>query len=156
MKDYPRYPLILSNEYHIIEFTSIGVKGEIAKVINFQPTENPLVYNLAFGDKINSSGSNDLEFDDSVNSDNGDRDIVLATIASAVFAFTQKNPDKWIYFAGVNDVRTRLYRMAITKNYSELCRDFHIFGVDFIDDTFVRVPFESSINFIGFIIKRKT
>ena len=155
MSQFPKYPLLLSDEYSVIEFVSIGIKGRIDKVIYFQPTENPIIYNLGFGDKIKNPESQEIEFDDSVNSENGDRDIVLATVAAAVSIYTKKHLERWVYFAGSNDIRTRLYRMAITKNYSELCIEFDIFGVTLMNNALSISHFDSKVNYLGFIIKRK-
>jgi len=124
-------------------------------MILFEPTDYSHIYNLAFGDKLETSDNNIITIDDKINTDNGDRDKVLATVASAVYDYTNKYPDRWIIFSGSDEVRTRLYRMAITKNFAELCEDFHIFGLEIINDTFIRLPFDSKMNFTGFLIIKK-
>ena len=157
MKTYPRYDVTRSKELDTIEFISTGIKGNIDKIIRFESTDNPLIYNLAFGDKIIINRNNEMiqDFDDKVNSENGDRDMVLATVASAADEYTLKYPERWLIFSGSDVTRTRLYRMAITKNYAELSIDFHIFGIFDTDIGFIKVPFDSNIKFDGFIIKRK-
>jgi len=55
---------------------------------------------------------------------------VLATVASTVYAFTQKNPKAWILATGSTNARTRLYRMGITNNLVEICEDFKVFGLN--------------------------
>lgn len=57
------------------EFISEGPKGTIRKLIKFQATTDPCVFNLAFGDK----NAETREIDDLSISDNGDTDKVLAT-----------------------------------------------------------------------------
>ena len=156
MKKYQKYELIATDELDVIEFISYGKKGAIAKVILFEPTENPYIFNLSFGDKIvHYQNKRPFEFDDTINTDNGDRDVVLATVASAVYEYTSKYPYRWLIFSGSNEIRTRLYRMAITKNYAELSKDFYIFGFQIINDEFVRLPFDSNVNFKGFIVKKE-
>ena len=44
------------------------------------------VYNIAFGDKDNTTGN----IDDTIISNNGDSEKVLATVAATVYAFIDK------------------------------------------------------------------
>jgi len=53
------------------------------------------------------------EIDDTVVSNNGDSEQVLATVVSAVYAFTEKQDDVWVYATGSNSTRTRLYQIGI-------------------------------------------
>lgn len=77
------YALKAGSEPTVFEFISKGPKGAIQKLILFQETDNPNLFNLAFGDKnIDTGDLNDL-----VVSNNGDTDKVLATVAEAVYAF---------------------------------------------------------------------
>ena len=54
---------------------------------------------------------------------------VLATVASTVYAFTEKYPRAFIFATGSNAVRTRLYRMGITNNLAEIKEDFKVYGL---------------------------
>lgn len=54
----------------------------------------------------------------------------MATVASTVYAFTQKNPKAWILATGSTNVRTRLYRMGIANNLAEISEDFKVFGLN--------------------------
>lgn len=54
---------------------------------------------------------------------------MLATVASTVYAFTEKYPEAWIFATGSTTVRTRLYRMGITNNLAEIKVDFKVFGL---------------------------
>jgi hypothetical protein len=112
-----------TDDLSIFECASIGDKGHILKRIEFTPTEFPDIINLAFGD-IEEDG----QIDDRCISDNGDRNKILATIAFAVDVYLGRYPDKWIYFQGSTDQRTRLYRMAIGLNLDELLTRFEIYG----------------------------
>jgi len=158
MHHHPKYKIIGSEGAETFEFVSAGPKGNIEKLIQFQKTDNPLIYNLAFGDKIETETEGNLvvEIDDRIISENGDRDIILATVVSAVYEYSARYPERWIIFSGSDEIRTRLYRIAITKNYNELCKDFHIFGLSFVDDILTRMTFDSTTAFLGFIVKRKS
>lgn len=46
-----RYHLKADETLSVFEFISVGTKGTIRKIIDFQSTEIPGLYNLAFGDK---------------------------------------------------------------------------------------------------------
>jgi hypothetical protein len=53
---------------------------------------------------------------------------VLATVASTVYAFTEKYPKAWILATGSTSVRTKLYRMGITNNLTEISENFIVLG----------------------------
>ena len=59
---------------------------------------------------------------------NGDSLKVLATVASTVYAFTEKYPNAWIVATGSTNVRTRLYRMGIANNLDEIKEDFDVYA----------------------------
>jgi len=85
----PRYELIAAVSLMVFEFISERPKGQIPKLIKFSETTLKGFYNLAFGDKDLEIGN----IDDNVVSNNGDSEKVLATVVSAVFAFTDFNKD---------------------------------------------------------------
>jgi hypothetical protein len=88
------YPFDSFSEINTYEFTSKGPFGEIRKVVCFQTTEVVDVYNLAFGDK------NGIQLDDLSVSNNGDKEIILATVAHLVVIFTEAFPYAWIFAKG--------------------------------------------------------
>lgn len=156
--DYPKYDLTGSTDSTIFEFTSSGVNGYISKAIKYTVTKNADIVNLGFGDKINIDEENGTFDIDDVNiTDNGDRNIVLATVANATYSYTELYPTKYVFFSGSCDVRTRLYRMAISNNFDELIKTFHIFGVLYNKETgiYSNVNFSSNTDFVGFLIKRR-
>ena len=120
----PRYELIAEKSLQVYEFTSEGQKGRIPKLIKFSETALKGFYNLAFGDKNLETG----DIDDLAVSNNGDSEQVLATVVSAVYSFTEVNPEFWVYATGSTKSRTRLYRMGITKYIDQIEKDFHVFG----------------------------
>jgi hypothetical protein len=131
----------------VFEFISQGPKGQIPKLVKYSETNLKDMYNLAFGDKDSKTGS----INDTVISNNGDSDMILATVVSTVYAFTDKYPDSWVFATGSTKARTRLYRMGITKYITEIKKDFQVFGLR--DDEWEK--FEKEVEYEAFLVKRK-
>jgi hypothetical protein len=105
----------------VFTFESIGEKV-IRKVVEYTKL-NPVyvglpigteVYNLAFGDWNDSID----DYEDSIESKNGDIQKVLATVANTVFEFWEEYPNAFVFFRGSQSFgekarRTRLYQMKI-------------------------------------------
>ncbi len=142
-----KYHLKSESKFTRFEFISEGPKGPIRKLIEFQETTNPDVFNLAFGD-FNAQTE---EIDDLAVSDNGDTEKVLSTVASAVYTFLNKYPEVFVYATGSTKARTRLYRMSIGRFYDEMQKDFYLYGQ--IGDDFYE--FEISKDYDGFLAQRK-
>jgi len=121
---YPKYNYRSESSLQFFEFISEGPKGLIKKMVIYTETTTENVYNLGFGDYNESTnGINDLSV-----TNNGDSQKVLATVASTIYAFIEKHPNAWILATGSTSVRTRLYRMGITNNLTEIEEDFIILG----------------------------
>ncbi|GAA4025457.1 hypothetical protein GCM10022386_05840 [Flavobacterium cheonhonense] len=153
--DREQYGLNSNSTSTIFTFTSNGTNGAVDKAIKYTPTINQNVYNLAFGDIVTISDDGEVvQIDDTAIS--GDRDLVLTTVASSIYEFTNDNPDKRVIFKGSNEARTRLYRRAITINYDEISKDFYIFGVRKRDDgILVQEDFDPNTNWHAYLIERK-
>ncbi len=82
-------------------------------------------YNLGFGDK--DAITDDI--DDTVITNNGDSEKVLATVTATLYTFTDKFPEAMIFASGSTTARTRLYRIGITNNLDVINVDFEIFGL---------------------------
>ena len=121
-----KYPLHASRHNTVFTFFSEGPKCAIRKVIEFQQIGERDVYNLAFGDAL-AEDSN--YFDDRSVSDNGDTEIILATVVAAVYLFFERYPHAIILAAGSTPARTRLYRMGIARYWQQAVMDFHLFGM---------------------------
>jgi hypothetical protein len=143
----PKYPLASSESLMTFEFVSEGTKGLIHKLVRHQPTNLKDIYNLAFGDKDHTTGN----IDDTVISNNGDSEKVLATVVATVYAFTDKYPNVWIYATGSTKSRTRLYRMGITKFLSEVNEDYEVLGE--LNDEWE--TFRKDVEYEGFLVRRK-
>lgn len=107
------------------------------------------VYNLAFGD-FNEERK---EINDFSVTNNGDSLKVLATIASTVYAFTEKYPKAMIFATGSTAVRTRLYRMGITINLAEIKEDFVVFGLTIAENNWEE--FVIGEDYEAFLITKK-
>ena len=129
------------------EFVSKGTHGSIVKVIKYSKIfEDQEIYNLGFGDKNLTSG----EFDDKVISNNGDTNMVLATVASTLHEFFNEYPNAIVYSKGSSPSRTRLYQINILKYLNEIVSEFEVFGE--LEDNFER--FKKGVNYLGFYVVR--
>lgn len=142
-----QYRLKANKKFVSFSFISVGPKGSIEKRIIYSKSDERGVYNLAFGDRIEGS----KEIDDTVVTNNKDRDKVLATVAASVYIFTDKYPNVWVILTGSTESRTRLYRIGISHYFDELRKDFIIYG--YLNDKWV--DFEKNKDYEAFIIKRK-
>jgi hypothetical protein len=143
-------PLLISKDGREFKFISDGPKGKIQKIVQFIETQDPAIYNLAFGDLLP-----DGQVDDHIKNDNKDRNKVLATVAATVFEFTARNLEKFVFFTGSTPERTRLYRIALAINLEELCKDFEIFGMNMTRGCYYATPFLKGVEYSGFLVKRK-
>jgi hypothetical protein len=143
----PKYRLKAERSLMVFEFTSQGPKGQIPKLVKYSETNLKDMYNLAFGDKDTKTG----RINDTIISNNGDSDMILSTVVSTVYAFTDKYPDAWVFATGSTKARTRLYRMGITKYITEIKKDFQVFGLR--DDEWEK--FEKEVEYEAFLVKRK-
>lgn len=75
-----KYQLKSDTTFTYFEFVSVGSNGAIRKMLEFQTTSSPNLFNLAFGDKNPDTG----EIDDLTVSNNGDTQKVLGTVVAAL------------------------------------------------------------------------
>ena len=144
---HEKYQLESDRKLLIFEFTSDGPKGKIIKLVQYTETNLKNYFNLGFVDRDEKTG----EINDTVITNNGDSQKVLATVASTVYAFTDKHPGAWIYVKGSNIARTRLYRIGITNNLVEIKKDYHVFGLKSNEWH----EFRKGIEYQAFLIQRK-
>jgi hypothetical protein len=120
-----RYSLEASFDLTTFEFTSVGPKGKIEKVVVYSEINLKNVFNLAFGDKDPITGYlNDLSV-----TNNGDSQKVLATVATTLYAFINEYPHASVIATGSTLARTRLYRMGISNHLTTIEKDFEIYGL---------------------------
>lgn len=121
---YERYPVVASNDFQMYLFFSEGPKGKISKGVVYSKIDTD-VYNLSFGDWMEGY----LQLDDTRRTNNGDRDKVLATVASTVLDFFHLFPNVRIIIEGSTLARTRLYQMSIGHNLPFISQDFQVDGL---------------------------
>jgi hypothetical protein len=142
-----KYDLKVSPNYISFRFVSEGKKGKIFKEIVFTPIENPNIWNLGFGDVDPISGT----ISDSITSDNGDSNKILATVAYATLLFSDNYPDALIYAEGSTPSRTRFYRIGIHKYLEEISETFTIWGL--LNDEWQL--FQKNTGYQAFVVKRR-
>jgi hypothetical protein len=142
-----KYELKSGELLEVFEFVSVGTKGKIPKIVQYTPTNYKDLYNLGFGDKNIETG----EIDDSVISNNGDSEKVLATVVTTLYAFIDKHQNAMVYATGSTKSRTRLYRMGITKYLDEIKEDFDIFG----ELEYGWEEFRKDVEYEAFLVKLK-
>jgi len=145
MKEY--WPLEASEENRVYTFLSCGPKGNIDMTIQFTPTEEDGIFNLAFGilDK-------DGKMDDTIINNNGDRNKIIATVIAAINEFTHHYPDKLVCFSGHTEGRNRLYRGALSIYLEQWLQNYAVWGLK-EDNSFEL--FKKNTPYSGYIIKRK-
>lgn len=140
-----KYDILASDDWLIYEFTSVGPKGSISKVVIYQHIDGQL-YNLAFGDKDGVSGY----IDDLIVSDNQDTEIVLATVASTLFDFFEYHNGTIVLAKGSTKSRTRLYRRYLSMLLEIIEQDFMLFGE--LNDEIER--FQKNKEYTSFLITK--
>lgn len=120
---HPFYDFTVHNEALRFEFDSIGHRA-IRKIIVYHKLPFPNVYNLALGD-IDENGKADFE----INSDNGDRNHILATVIQTLIVFFTRYPEASVFIAGSTPSRTRLYQAVIGRELGEIQKRFEVTGV---------------------------
>jgi hypothetical protein len=107
-------------------FDSVG-KVVVGKVVHYQLFSSDIVielglppqmevFNLAFGDRIAETD----DFSDQITSNNGDMEMVLATVADTTFSFWEKYPQANLFLTGSSIVRTYLYQKKIERYWDEI------------------------------------
>jgi len=143
-----RYPFQSDINFQTYFFQSEGPNGTINKIIVYSVfQENPLIYNLAFGDEDPNTGG----INDTAKSNNEDRDVVLATVASTIHLFSDHYGNQLIYASGSTAARTRLYQISISKQLSEISTEFEVYGIINLEV----LPFERNVNYDAFLVRRK-
>lgn len=144
------YPYLKIPEEFYYEFYSEGPKGTIKKIIRYRLIQDKpyKIYNLGFGDW----DDNENDVDDMVNTNNQDRQRVLATVANTFRDFLKSHPEASVFAKGSTNSRTRLYQMNIAAFWEEIA------NASFVVNGYLKEawqPFEKGINFEAFIIRKK-
>lgn len=145
----PKYIYKSEEQLKVYEFISEGFNGQIKKMVTYTYTGTENIYNLGFGDYNEETKT----IDDKSITNNGDSLKVLATVASTVYAFTEKYPNAFIFATGSTSVRTRLYRMGITNNIEDIKTDFVVYGLSI--ETNQWEEFVAGEDYEAFLVTRK-
>jgi len=141
-----------SLDFQVYEFESRG-KETIKKRVRFDLIDWPEhIYNLALC-TILPDGSEDCE----TASRNGDMDMVLETTVHIALIYTNRFPDRKVFFRGSNALRSRKYQIGIARYLEVVMKDFFIEGllVNNQNEIILREPFQKGKNYTGFIFTRK-
>lgn len=119
----PHYPFEASpNRFHY-EFESVSEAKTVRKAVVFQATRLADVFNLVLLDLLESG-----EESDSTITDNQDLRLVMATVMRIVEFFSYHFPSHRVYFTGNDERKTRLYRIVIGREISQLRHKFNVLG----------------------------
>ena len=140
------YPIIANLQGTSFDFMSQGNNGPIPKRISFKTTEYDEIYNLVFGE-LGLTG----ELDDTLNTHNNDTEIIIATIISAIYAFTASHPSAWVFASGKTAILVRFYKIMIQKYLEEIKDDFNVYeDIEIYWEKYgVKIPCD------GFVVRRK-
>jgi len=142
-----KYPVIIGETSMVFEFISQGIHGSIPKLVIYSKTHLHNFYNLGFGDKDETT----RQIDDEVVTNNGDSEKVLATVASTLYILSTNFRMQWFLQTGSTKARTRLYRIGISNNLSEIEEDVEVYGL--VGDKWQ--PFQKQTEFDGFLVLKK-
>lgn len=147
--DMPCYTCTANEVLLDFEFESVGPNGCIKKMIRYSPViiDKTIYFNLAFGDWDDQT----KEINDQVISNNGDTEKILATVAKTVVSFLAYHRNAIIIAQGSTIARTRLYQMAISRNWSNISLYVHILGS--IDNRWEK--FRKGVNYEAFLVTLK-
>jgi hypothetical protein len=144
--DKPYYPFEIFEDALRFRFTSISSEKTVEKVISFSKTQFDGIYNLALLDILTDGSESDM-----VQTKNKDMEKVLATVFRAMEIFFKNYPNFGIAFSGSTPQRTRLYRIAITRELESTLKLFDIMGVK---DGLLYL-FEPNVEFDAFLFTLK-
>lgn len=122
-----QYEYFAKNNFLTYQFTSEGVNGSIQKIVQYSKLTIPgigIVYNLGFGDLMEDGNVSDI-----ANSNNGDMEKVLSTVANTVYDFLEHYPDQLIFAHGSTAIRTKLYQRKLTQMLQIISTEFDIYGL---------------------------
>lgn len=128
-------------------FISNGPQGAIQKIAKFNLIGEDL-YNFGFGDLDVVTG----DISDTVISDNKDVDVIMGTIGSIIYDFTNIFPQAMVSIEGTNKARTRLYQMNINKHWDRIELVFDVYGL-LKNESWE--PFKKGQNYLAFLGLRK-
>jgi hypothetical protein len=119
-----KYQYRASKSLMVYSFISQGPKGAIQKVAKFSDI-SPNIYNFGFGDLDPATG----DISDTVISNNSDTEVVMGTLGSILYDFTNLFMEALIFFQGTSTARTRFYQMQIGRHWERIDPVFEVWGL---------------------------
>ena len=141
-----KYNYTSDRTFRAYSFLSNGPNGPIQKIAKFTEMGQN-IFNFGFGDY--DPATNDIS-DTSV-SNNFDTDVIMGTLGSIIYNFTNVFLEAAIFIQGTDKPRTRLYQMNINKHWERISPIFDVFGLN--GERWE--VFRKGINFDSFIGRRK-
>lgn len=137
------YPFRATEDYLSFTFESVSEQRVVRKKAEFTVmSEN--VYNFGFGD-VTDEG----EIDDLAVTDNKDTYMVFATLIQILLDFFKTHNNKFVYFTGSTQSRTRMYQIVLSKEKANWKDILIVYGMSDGE----AVPFETDCKFDAFMIK---
>ena len=148
----PYLNLETSSNFQVFDFESLGKVTLKKRAVFNLIDESEHLYNLALCTVL-EDGTQDFNTE----SKNGDIDMVLETAAYIAGIYSDKFPERKIYFRGSNAVRSRKYQIGVNKYLAILLQTFLIEGlvIDENDSIVVREAFQIGKNYSALIFTRK-
>jgi len=143
--NHQHYPFLSSTRDTIYVFVSPGKHGYIKKIVQFKALHDE-IFNLGFGDL----DGNSFDFNDSIVTNNGDMETVLATVVTIIERFFDNRPNAQIFITGSTPARTRLYQIVIGTNYDHLIERYEIFGYG----NSVWEVFRKNVSYESFLVQK--
>ncbi|WP_439583942.1 DUF6934 family protein [Dyadobacter bucti] len=118
------YPFTCSRQEFRYKFVSVSEWKKINKIVLFTQINDGNSYSLALFDILEDGLASA-----SVESNNGDERLVLATVIKIIDHFLSVKPDCLVIFRGSDARRHRLYRVVITRELPDLSKTFQVYGI---------------------------
>jgi len=141
-----KYKYTADKTFRVYSFVSNGPNGSIQKIAKFNEIGSN-IYNFGFGDYDTKTG----DISDTSVSNNQDTDIIMGTVGSIIYDFTNVFMDALIFIQGTNAARTRLYQININKHWTRIEPVFEVFGLK----NQHWEAFKKLINYDAFLGRRK-
>ncbi|WP_353721795.1 hypothetical protein [Dyadobacter sp. 676] len=145
--DQPVYNVKVLEEGCRFDFLSIGYTIT-HKAILYKETEVPFLYLLTLVE-VQSDG----KLSTTINNSNADVKPTMATVFKTIETFTTVNPRAIVGFAGNTDAKTRLYRIAISRDLDKFLEKYLIWGVR--SDNGKHEPFEPNQPYQFFFVTNR-
>jgi len=149
----PYLNLETSTDFQVFDFESKGKTTLKKRAVFDLIEESEQMYNLSLCTVL-ENGQEDYDTE----TKNGDMDTVLETVAQIAFIYSDKFPERKIYFRGSNAVRSRKYQIGVNKYLEILLQNFHVESL-IIDEVrnilILRETFKVGTNYTALIFTRK-